>query len=257
MNHLVAFYGNIAPNVDTELSVVPDTILTQPSATRIRIPGELTTIHFAFASSVNLVKAEIVTPSLEVRRVTQRIIPHNRGSLHAYVSNAIIHKPVAETGLVATEDLSVVVRQNGAAAEYVCVLLSLKTPGDLPAIPAGDVRLIRATGSKTLTPGQWTLVTPVFDKALEPGEYAVVGLLAISPSLLACRVSFPGQVYRPGVVGLPGVEEVALVYDGDYLEFIQGYEFGRFTHIATPNLECLASGADTSQVFYFLTVKTA
>lgn len=258
MNHLIAFYGSIAQNTDVELPVVPDAVITQPSPTRVRVPSDLTTLHFAAASGVTLQKAEIVTPSVEVRRMSLRINPICRGSITFNIQNAQYMTPVAEVSFVATEDLSVVVRQGSAGAETECVLLSLKSPGALPPVPAGDVRILRATGSKTLTPGQWTLVTPVFDKALEPGEYALVGLIAIGEGMIAARVSFPGQVYRPGVIAFHSVaEEGGLVYDTDFLDIIRGYEFGRFTHIAIPQFECLSSIATTSEIFYLLVVKTA
>jgi len=257
VQHLVAFHSSISPNTLTELGVIDDTVLTQPSPTRIRVPADLTTIDWAYAGGVNLWYGEIVAPSVEVRRMSLRIIPQNRGSITPYVSNAIYFSPPAEVSLVATEDLSVIALQAGAAAEDIVALVQFKAPGPKPAVPAGDVRLLRATGGVTLTPYKWTLVSPVFDKALEPGEYAVVGFIAISDNMIASRLIFPGAVYRPGVLGFSGGEGGALIYDGDFREVIQGYEFGRFTHINPPMIECLSAVADTWQVFYFYVVKTA
>jgi hypothetical protein len=255
--HLIAFAGSVPQNTDTELPVVSDTVVTQPSATRIRVPADLNTIDFAYAGSVNLLKAEFQAPSLEVRRMNLRIIPHNRGQISPYTSNAAYFQPSADVSFVVTEDLSVVVRQGGTAAEYVVVLLQLKTAGARPAQPTGDVRLLRATGFETLTAYKWTRVTPIFDKALEPGEYAVIGFIPISAGMIAARLIFPGAVYRPGTLGFAADEQSALVHDIDFISLYRGYEYGRFTHINPCMIECLSQSADTSQIFYFYVVKTA
>jgi hypothetical protein len=255
--HLIAFAGSVSPNTDTELPVVSDTVVTQPSATRIRVPGDTPTIDWAYAGSANLLKAEFQAPSLEVRRMNLRIIPHNHGQISAYYSNALYFKPPADVSFTVTEDLSVVVRQGGSEEENVVVLLQLKTAGPRPAVPAGDVRLLRATGSETLTEFKWTRVTPVFDKALEPGEYAVIGFIPISAGMIAARLIFPGVVYRPGTLGFAADEYDALTHDTDFIDLYRGYEYGRFTHINPCMIECLSQSADTSQIFYFYVVKTA
>jgi hypothetical protein len=255
--HLIAFAGSVSPNTDTELPVVSDTVITQPSATRIRIPADLNTIDFAYAGSTNLLKAEFQAPSLEVRRMNLRIIPHNRGQIPAFPSNAMYDVPPADVSFVVTEDLSVIVRQGGAEAENVVVLLQLKTAGARPAVPTGDVRLLRATGSETLAPFKWTRVTPIFDKALEPGEYAVIGFIPISAGMIAARLIFPGAVYRPGTLGFAVDEYGALTHDADFIPLYRDFEYGRFTHINPCMIECLSQSADTTQVFYFYVVKTA
>ena len=250
--HMVAFYESAYGITDEEINVVPDSVITQDGDTRFVVPANLNKLDFAYASATDLTKARIFAPSAERKRTILYLnkLSAPLGSTASGDPRCVLHR-----GYIfdPTEDVSLRVTVGGAAAEDIVGVLQL-WDGNEPAIPNGEIRMVRATASVTLTAFKWTLVTPTFDEQLEAGTYALIGFLPISAGCIAARVILPGQVYRPGVMGFAGTETDALKASRN--DIFEKHLYGVFDHKNPPQFEFLSSSADTSEVIYMLLVKT-
>ncbi|KKL23630.1 hypothetical protein LCGC14_2423500, partial [marine sediment metagenome] len=97
--------------------------------------------------------------------------------------------------------------------------------------------------------------TMVLDQELQAGQYALVGFLPSSATIIAARSLIPGQVYRPGVPGQVGLEAAARDFHPDFVEDFGGYEMGRFSNEAIPEIQFLAGAADAVLTVIFMLVK--
>lgn len=256
VTHLCAYLVSDYGKTGVELPVVKDDVLTQTGTGRFLVPTGMNNVHFAYAAGANLTEAYLKSPSLEVRRHVARIIPGNYGSLTLDTNKIPVFKPLRPLALSADEELSVIASYGGTAAAYNLALVALGPP-TLPPVPAGEIRMVKATSNTTLTAGAWTTCTMTLEKALEVGTYALVGFIPISANALAARAIITGQVYRPGVPAIAGSEPGARVLSDKYLKDLQFYEMGRFTHLTIPQFQFLASAADTSETVYMFIVKVA
>jgi len=256
VSHLVAFYQAGYNLNDAEINVVKDDVLSRTAATRILVPPDLNRIAWGYAASNNLQKARYFTPSLETRRFYAILHPIRVGGVLPTLDVPRVFVPTTPIELTPNEELSVKVSVGGTANEDIYALASFQV-ATLPAVPAGEFKIVRATGSTTLVKGEWTSVKVTPDVSLEAGEYALVGFIAISANAIACRVIIPGQVWRPGLPAFPGTETQALSASTEYFKLFTPYEMGRFDHLHIPEFQFLANGADTSEIIYMYLVKVA
>jgi len=252
--HLCAWSEVIPTNTETEVDVIPDDILTRTADERFMVPSEIPNVIWKAALSTNLEKARIYTPSLEVKRTIPYVIPQVHDNDIFPVDRVCVDKELRPLALVPTEEISFYLTTTANVRCYGLVSLG---PPTLPPVPAGDIRVVRATGTKTLTPNQWTSVKIVPDVALEAGTYALAGFIPISDNCIAARAIISGQVWRPGVPGLAGAERAVKNFERFYFTELQNYLMGTFTHMTIPEFQFLSSAADTSQVVYLYLVKTA
>jgi hypothetical protein len=147
------------------------------------------------------------------------------------------------------ESLSVDAFQDNASAQWAYVIAGLQSV-NTPA-PVGDTFTIRGTGSTTLTADVWNTVPITWDDNLEGGYYAIVGGTAISATGIAFRVALQGQWIRPGGLCVGDVSERS------HPMFSNGGlgKWGEFESDALPNIEILASAADTAQEVYLDIIK--
>jgi len=257
--HLAAFFANTFGTSLTELAVVKDTILTPLSTTRFAVPPDYHNVRFMAASGVNLSRAQIRTPTLQVRRISGEIFPRKFGAGTFTLTNLEYERPPSPLSLTATEDFEILTSDTGGVNAVLYALVAL-APDVVNLPPAGDVRIVRATATATLAQGVWTLTTPVPDFALEPGQYTLIGFVPISASAVAARAVITGQVYRPGVLGLAGTEQAASDFDNnaftaDPITSLIGYDMGSFNHLNFPQFEFLANAADVSETVYLYVVR--
>jgi hypothetical protein len=252
--HLCAYTGVLNTDVLTELNVIPDDVLTQSGAKRFYVPGDRNWVHAKAALSTSLTTAYIKTPSLEVKRTTPYVIPSVVDAVSFPLDRFCVDKPMRPIDLMATEELSFYAKTAANVRAYGLVWLG---PETLPAAPAGPVRIVRCTGLTTLNPNEWTSVPITPDVSLEVGTYALIGFIPISSGCIAARAIITGQVNRPGVPGIAGSESAALKLSPEYVNNIQGYLMGTFSHINLPVIQFLSASADTSEVVYLMLVKTA
>jgi len=255
--HLCAFRKSIDSATLVALDTIIDDILSRPSADRFQVPVDFSSIAWAAALGVNLTRAQIYSPSLEVRRMTLDIIPHERGSIAFSQESSRVWVPKADVVLTPTENFMLYASEDGAGATVVAALLALKAPGPLPAMPAGDVRIVRTTAAATLVANSWTTLTPTFEKDLEPGTYVLVGFIPVSAGLIAARALFVGQAYRPGVPGFAAAIAAALDHGKEFYDKLMWYAMGTFTHVSPPQFQFLSESADTAETIILYLVKTA
>jgi hypothetical protein len=255
--HLCAFYEQVDSATLTAVDTIVDEILSRPAADRFQVPSDLSSIAFALASGPYLTRAQIVSPSIEVRRMTLDIVPARRGARtfgNSYIEALV---PKADLVLTPTENFQLFASEDGSGATDIFGLIALKAPGALPAMPGGDIRVLRATAQQTLSAYEWTTFTPTLEHDLEPGTYTLVGFIPISASIVAARAIFTGQGYRPGVPGRPTSGDAHIDFDEKLYDKLMWYPMGSFTHISPPQFQFLAWGADTSETIILFLIKTA
>ena len=253
--HLTGWYQNIDSATLAKLNIIEDTQLTALDGKTFAVPSELPFIHWAYAAGPNITRARIVTPSLITKRAIPEIIPRRRGSTRVDLAKVEIFKPISPIPLVPTEGINAEAAEDGAGATDLLVLVSLG-PATLPPPPAGELKIVRATGTTTLTPYKWTKIVLTPDEALEAGTYALIGFIPISAGIIAARALLVGQVFRPGVLGLPGSEADAADFNSANYFGIQFYTMGSFSHINFPAFEFLSATADTSETVILYLIKT-
>lgn len=118
--------------------------------------------------------------------------------------------------------------------------------GDGTPTPAtGRIRTVRATAAASLSAGSWVNSALTFPVSLKAGRYAVVGMSARGTNLVAARLLFPGQAWRPGCPALNDEAE----YDHPIFRHGQLGVWGEFAHSSPPTVDCLGV-TDTSQEIF-------
>jgi hypothetical protein len=156
--------------------------------------------------------------------------------------------------LQAGETIEVQTSEDGAGATQQTVLVCVG-PTALPPVPAGDVMVMRATGTTTLGVRTWTTVPITLDSSLPVGNYALVGFLPISAGIIAARVLISTQNNRPGMLGLPGSESAAGDFDPLTYARIMNYDMGHFSNRNVPQFQFFSISADTAETVFLYVVK--
>jgi hypothetical protein len=255
MTHLAAFYISVDSATLTAVTTLVDDVLTRPATDRYQVPAEVNAIHWAAALGPSVTRAQVVSPTLEVRRMSCDIVPLERGASAFALTGPRLWIPKAEITLTPTENVQVYGSEDGTGATAIYALLSLKAPGGPTPMPGGEIRVVRATATTTLTANVWTTLTPSLEKDLEPGTYALVGFIPASAGCIAARALISGQPFRPGVPGVAGTIPAGLAHDYKFYEAVMWYDMGHFTNITPPQFQFLSISADTSELVYLYLVK--
>ena len=252
---LIGFYENIdASGALTAINTIEDTHVTVKDED-LTVPA-LNKIIRAFVMGSGLTAARISSPSL--RRMWLYDVPEflpssalpsdqavNEGGSATYTiyrGVPIVDLQVSPLELVPSEKLNVLVKNGGAADTYALIWLA----DTIPRKVTGKIFTVKATASKTLTANKWTATPINFEQELPAGRYQVVGMRAKSANIIAARLLFVGQVWRPGVLG---VKTLTAQYDKIFRMGNMGV-FGEFEFDQPPQVEFLASAADTSEEVY-------
>jgi hypothetical protein len=219
------------------------------------VPPEYNNIRWAIASGANLTRAQLVAPSLGVQRQSLEVVPRRRGAATLSLTHREVYVPERPVALRPSEELEFQAAEDAAGASAVYGVVTLG-PAELPPMPEGQLREVRATGTTALTANAWTTVSLTPDLSLEPGIYTLVGFLPISANCIAARALITGQVYRPGMPGLAGTEATAVDFDAIVDLGIMGYAMGEFSHLTFPQFQFLASAADASETVILWVVRT-
>ena len=253
--HTFAFYESIAANTTKEVNTVQDDVLTRTATTRFMVPAGLKNLYWGFVGGQYLGDAYIFAPSLEVKRFRCRIFPKKVGDTVLDKDNAELWVPSRPISLKETEEVSLIAQNTSGSASSPTVGVFALGADALPPPPAGDIIIVRATGTTTLTAYAWTTVKVTPEVQLEAGVYSLVGFVPISAGAVAARAIIPGQVWRPGVPAIAGSEPSALDFEHDLFRVLPLYEMGRFSHLAIPEFQFLSKSADTTEVVYLYLVK--
>ncbi len=254
--HLAAFQQSVDSATLIAINNVVDDVLTRTSVTRFLIPPVYNAVRWAAASGINLTRAQIVTPSLLVRRMNPEVVPRRRGAEQFSLSGSEIFIPTRPLILVAGEEIEFDTAEDGAGATQMNGFVALG-PAALPPVPDGDIRIVRATGTTTLVARAWTSVVLTLDSSLEAGVYALAGFVAISAGAIAARAIITGQPNRPGVIAFNGAEGPAVDFDAALWNQTIYYDMGHFTHITVPAIQFFSSSADVAETVYLYVVRIA
>lgn len=254
MNHLCAFYESIDSASLVEIDNIVDDVLTRASNERFLVPEEFNHLLWAAVLGPNVTRAKIESPSLGVRRMSTEIVPRRRGSTTFDLNKLEIFVPPTPIKLIESEEIAVHASEDAAGASPVYGLVALG-PATQTALPAGDLRIIRATSATVLTPNKWTTITVTPELSLEPGTYELIGFLPVSATAIAARAIITGQHWRPGMPALAGSEAAVVDHQALNIERLHFEPMGEFTHINPPQFQFLASAADTSQTVFLYVIK--
>jgi hypothetical protein len=246
----IAWYLNAQTGgVLTDAKTIKDPHISQTDL-RYVIPEAVRNLAGAFAASANLTDTVLETPSL--RRVAPIYVsPLNSGSVKPTSPVRFMDMFDNPLPLTATEQLSAKVAGSETAATDFIVIAFLSDGAVRPV--TGPYYTVKATANATLQPWQWTPVTPTFASTLPVGRYQIIGLRAQSPNLIAARIVVPGQPWRPGVIGVGAITDK----EADRFRFGRAGVLAEFDMSTGFQIECLASAADTSEVFYIDLVPVA
>ena len=112
---------------------------------------------------------------------------------------------------------------------------------------------IIGTSATTLTANAWTTCPLTYNANLPHGVYEIQGITPISATGVAARLIVPGEYYRPGAPVLP---DIGFRLPWPFYEGTLG-NLGRFDTRAYPQIEWLATAADTAQTVFFDLCKIA
>lgn len=123
--------------------------------------------------------------------------------------------------------------------------------GNKSPVPVGPVYTLKATATITQTAGSWVNGNITLDQGLPDGLYTVIGLSGFGAGLVAARLVFPNQWYRPGAICRN------LVTDYPIPDFRNGRlgALGQFRQTAIPTLDVFADGAGASQTIFIDVVR--
>jgi hypothetical protein len=255
--HTVAFYESINTATLNALNVVADDIVSSPQADRFQLPADLDSIHGAAVLAAALARGQVQTPSLEVKRASLEVIPHETGTIAFTLGGARLFIPQREVVLAPPEMLQLYANNAAGGADPTYGAVWLRKSGALEPMPTGDVLSVRATSATTLTANAWTTCTVALDKDLPKGRYALCGFTPISATGIVARALIPGYTYRPGVPVCAGTEGAARDHFAAALKDFLWYNMGEFDNISIPQFQFLASAADTAQYLVLYLVKVS
>ncbi len=249
--HLIGYFEAINSATLVNVNNITDDIVIKLDADRLAVPAEYNFIHWAGALGTDISRAQILTPTLQVRRMNLEVVPRQVGDDIWDLTRSQVFRPQRPISLTPTEEIRFQAAEDGSGATSTACIIALGT-ATLPPIPPGDIRRNRWTGTQTLTTNTWTTTTVVLDEEYEPGTYVMVNSIQTGVSPYAHRILFQGQPWRPGGPSFAAAGEATAVdYDSTWEPFLGGYAMGIFTHRTVPAVQILATAADTAQVGFF------
>jgi hypothetical protein len=254
--HVFGFYKQLPANASPqEIDVIQDDVLTRTATTRFMIPPGLKRLYWVYGAQVKAGEMYIQTPSLISKKFYLRVIPRRIGDTAPDKTSINIMIPKHPIDLAETEEISIIASNSDTSSVSDNIALLALGVDALPSVPAGERRIIKATGTTTIIPYRWTSVKLTPEVQLEAGEYALVRLLGICNGCIGVRAIIPGQVWRPGSICISGVDPSDLNFTREYLDLLPEYDMGHFTHLAIPEVQFLAKTGAASETVYMEIVK--
>lgn len=239
--HLGAFFESLdgAATLQNIAAVGDDRL--DVSGDNLRIPPELTHIGACYFGSpaTTLSRALLTSPSLQGRSLLE-IQPLSAttepGTPPAWM-------PFFESALpmVAGEVVNLQVDQDNAGAvdNYGLVWLTRGPIARTPP-PPGAIWTRFTTAASAMTAAVWNNRQLSAARNLPDGTYEVYGMRGQSTSAVAMRLDTPGSDYKPGVLGLDAVTDLAATQQ----VFSMLGPWGSFRSDALPRVEVLPTAAD-------------
>lgn len=233
MQHLVAYYesqdgGNAYHNVAAVLDTVVFT-----SGDDVRVPEAISHIIGVaqLSGATTLTAGRISSPTLR-----QLANPNVEPIVNAVVFGSypeFNHMPLNPIRISGNESVRCEINSDhaSAVAEYGLLLLA---DGAQQPVP-GDIFSVRADAAITLSAGTWVNGALTFEPTLPDGQYQVVGMRFRGTNLVAGRLVFPGQAFRPGAPAVNAIGDL----DIPTFRFGRGGVFGQFDTNQPPTLDAL------------------
>lgn len=215
----------------------------------IFVPEWASKLAIVFGAGASLQEIRMTSPSLDVTW-NPDLSPVNRGSVTPSSPVPLADLREHMLSLEPTEQLNAqIVGDDAGTAEQYTVIGAFVDSID--AVPSGEIKTVKATGSTTLDTNEWTAVPLTFEQQLPAGTYAIVGMRAESSGAQAARLIIPGSQYRPGVVAVNAKGDLG------HPAFREGGMgvFGTFGHQTPPKAEFLSTSADSSETVYLDLIK--
>lgn len=249
MFHLAAFTeSQDTGGVLTYCAALFDGILTV-AGDDISVPEGLPNLGAVLALGATITQARLEAPSLR-RTILLDVRPLNVGAepLSPYPIINLFDNPLP---LDPFESIRALVAEGAAGAERETVLVWLT---DSPATPVrGEIFTLYGTAAVTLTANAWTSAAITWSQTLPAGTYQVVGMRAESAGLVAARLSFVGQSFRPGCVGLDAAADI----EHSIFRYGNLGVWGEFAHNQPPNVDFLSVSADTNEYVWLDLVRVS
>ena len=238
MEHGVAYQANQAIGaVYADLAALFDQATNQFNSRYVF--QEDRRIVAAAAYGVNISAARITTPTLRLLSFPE-IFPLN--TTLAPVGLSEIQQPGSNGPMVLRNDEMAVQTSNADAGIQSNIALIWTDPAPRPA-PVGATTTVKCTGALAAVINAWTAGPLAFVQQLPAGRYACTGFSCAGAGLIAARLIFPNQPTRPMVQALQAVTNVQI----NEWRFGAHGLLGEFHTYAPPQLEILASAANTAQ----------
>jgi len=240
MQHLSAYYesqdgGAAYHNVTAILDQI---IFT--SGDDIRVPEAIANVLgiAVLSGATTLTASRISSPTL--RQVAN---PNIEPMVNALVFGSypeFNHFPLNPIKISGNESVRCEINSDHASAvgEYGLILLG---DGQQAAVN-GDMFSVRFTAGITLAEGTWVNGALTFESTLPDGRYQVVGQRYVGTNLVAGRLVFPGQAFRPGAPAVNAAGDL----DVPTFRFGRGGVFGEFDTNQPPTMDALGV-TDTTQ----------
>ncbi len=243
--HTAAFFDATSSTVaNTQIAAVPDNVLTIRNANLF--PDVNMRLLAAYIGATAIATGRLVTASW--RTITPpsiippsaTFLPGGNPSIADYRSSPLL--------IPGGQELSA----EGSDAAGTTVIAAVISIQERPApTPAGDIFTIRAVATATMVVGAWTNAPLTFGDTLPPGRYAIVGALAVSATCIGFRLRIPGELFRPGGIG---VATLGLVPPKFQTKGAMG-NWGEFPNDTLPECELLCSAADTALTLFLDLIK--
>jgi len=251
MFHLAAFFQNVdQAGALAAINAVADPAL-YVVGTQVRVPKELPFLGGALlqTAAATITDVQIQTPSLR-DIFYPSYLPSNSAGGVINGLRQVQFTPDNPLPLEGWEQLQFFSNTDDAAVQDLYGLVWLQ---DGPINPVkGSIFSIKATAAITLTAANWVNGQITFGQQLPYGDYQIVGMRAWGTGLVAARLLFASQTWRPGV---PGAASALL---GDAPQFRNGMAgvFGTFNTNVPPTLDCYGQ-TGTSQNLVFDLIKVS
>lgn len=235
MQHLLAWFISIGQTADTDVTPVPDPVMTVQNSHFL--PQQDVRLLWAAAMSATLNRARFASPKTRqvtnpwIRPTIAAAVPPSNPAVQFRVDDPFVFRALEEIQLLATSGLAM-------GNENFTGLAAIST--GIQPIPQGDIYPLRFTSATAATANKWSQLTVTFQDTLPAGTYAIVGLEVESANAIAARLILQNQIFRPGTMS---VTALANRQNAMFYERKLGV-LGQFQQTAMPIVEVLCNGAD-------------
>lgn len=244
MHHLLAYSSSIAQDASlANISALVDEVLAQFTSTVYTPETDLKLLRL-YARGDSVTQVRLDSPLLRQIGPPQ-IFPFETA---ATPSNLPPINKYDESSLpwIRNDPLAMLISRGGVGAAQ-CQVLAWVAP-QYQQQTAGPARAVRCTSTIVLTVGSWVSGTLTFDQSLPPGRYRIIGMAALGNDLLAARLIFPNQVWRPGALA----QQAAGEFDNEWFRRGAFGVYGEFESYAPPTVQALGLVAGSEALTFWL-----